>query len=356
MGVNIQLNKGGKVAGFITDAMSGTGIITDHQNQFFQLYNNSGEVVGGGFVRDNSTGEYALARSVAPGDYILRTGSMFSGQLNTPYIDEKYDDVPCPGLSCDLTAGTTITVVSEATTPNINLALTTGFTFSGTITELGGGAPIPDVHVLVYDADGDFASWATTDINGDFNVTGLPAGTYYALTNNGSNLPFMGVRPTASGGWIDILYNNMACPGSSCNVTDGTAIVLGGPAAPEGAQSYDFNLNQGATISGYVYDAVLGEGIDEVNINIYTASGEYIGAVQSNADGFYQTSGLPAGDYRLSTSSLPVTVDQVYGGSACQLDACDLNSGQIISMQEQQQMEQINWLLKRDYVYKANFE
>jgi len=359
VGVNFLLDKGGKISGSITDAMTALPIVSDNGVQV-QFYNSSGLVVGGGLY-DFDTMTYRAARALPPGSYAVRTGSMFSGTFPSPYVAEKYNDIPCPGLSCDLTTAD-VAVTADMTTTGIDFALDSAFSFSGTVTELSSTNPIPDVYVLVYDSLGNFANSAITSDGsngpvGSFEVTGLPAGTYYARTNNGSDLPFFGIREVPGAGWIDILYNGIACPGGGCDVTTGTPIVLGSaPAFAGAATDYDFTLVQGATISGQVVDVDLGSPIPEVIVNVFDASGDSFGRYETDGNGRYTTSGLPAGTYYLTTTSLDVMVDVTYGDLPCTGGVCNYLNSLPVVVVDQQVVENIDMSLQADFIFSGSFD
>jgi hypothetical protein len=369
LGVNFLLNYGGKISGTVTDQSSGLPI-NPNGVEYVQFYNAAGEVAGGAGI--NPDGTYTSQRALPPGTYSVRTGSMFNGALISPYVMEKYDDsgnIDCPGVTCDLTAGN-VTVVAydplsgdpenDATVTGIDFALSPAYSFSGTITELSPpNNPIPDVHVLVYDEDGDFANWATTDASGNFTVHGLPAGRYYALTNNGSNLPFMGLNQTEAGGWIDILYNSMPCPGSTCDVTMGTPIDLGpAPVPTEGLQgvTYDFALNAGGTITGQVRDFSSQLPASGVEVNVYNSNGEFYGSYVSDNNGYYLTVGFPAGTYYLTTSNNGALIDAKYGGGYCEGQSCDPLDATPIEIIGSNSVAGADFELKPDFIFRSGLE
>ncbi|VAW44868.1 hypothetical protein MNBD_GAMMA03-1614, partial [hydrothermal vent metagenome] len=315
IGVNFILEKGGKISGTVTDASTGLPIPPSVVNPSpLQIFDASANVIGGAIVHDITTGAYTSARAIPAGIYSIKTGNMFLGDFNTPYIDEKYNDVPCPGIACDLTT-VNVTVATEVTTTGIDFALSQGYSFSGTITDTSSGAPIAGVHVLVYKDMGTglepkFANWATTSEGidgfaiGSFTVSGLPAGTYYAVTNNGSRLPFLGVRTMPGAGWIDILYNGMTCPAIGCDIAAGTPIVL--PTVVTfikgTSPTIDFSLSQGASIAGKVINFNDNAIISDVFINVYDEQGSSLGSYQTDVNGNYHTTGFSAGTYYLTTS------------------------------------------------------
>ena len=372
LGVNFLLNYGGKISGTVTDALTGLPI-SIVGNEYVQFYDSSGEVAGGALI--NADGTYIAARAIPPGSYSVRTGSMFNGVLISPYVMQKYvpgGNIDCPGVSCDLTAGNvTVTAyerqmprdpaaeAADATVTGIDFALSPAFSFSGTITELGSATPLPDVHVLAYDAVGQFASWATTDEIGGFTVHGLPAGTYYALTNNGSNLPFMGLNQTAAGGWIDILFDGTPCPGSACDVTTGDPIVLGGGAVITegvGEPVLDFSLTAGGTITGQVN--IFGSLMPAryVNINVYNSDGVFYGSYPSDSSGYYMTAGVPEGSYYLTTSNDGALVDAKYGGEYCFTGSCDPLDATPVIITGNQSLIDVDFDLRTDYLFKNGLD
>ncbi len=349
-GLNFFLNKGGKIAGAIRDGM-GANISGE---SWVQVYDGSGSVVGGGFSFTDD-GNYELGKAIPPGSYVVKSGNMWTNTYhNKPLVDERHDGVACPGESCDLsTAGALIAVAYNTTTTGVNFDLDTGYELSGTVTDLGGGSPIPDVYVLIYDSTGRFAASDITDASGNFTVTGLPAGTFYALTNNGSRLPFHGLWPSGSPGFVDILHDNIPCPGGSCTVTSGDPIVL--PA--RGASSdVDFILTGGATISGMVSNEITGEAIPSCMVEVFDGVGAFKGAYFSDSAGQYQTVGLEQGTYYLKTRNPGFLLDESFGGDYCVDGDCDpLTAYPVVLSQPDEQLSGIDFSLKRQYVFSDDF-
>ncbi len=370
--IDFLLERGGKISGTITSALTGLPI-TDANVQVQFL--DSNEVVVGG-ARIKSDGTYVSARALPPGDYAVRTGSLFAGLLTQPYVNEKYDNIVCSGLACDLTTAD-VNVTVDNTTANIDFALDVGLSFSGTITEAVLGNPIPDVHVLVYkdmeDGTVKFANWATTSNGsdaaiGEFEVSGLPPGTYYAVTNNGSNLPFLGYRPAQGLGWLDILYDGMICPATGCDILQGTPIVMTNTKSANESDNKSANkstnttinltLQQGASISGQVTDDVQNSPIADIQINVYNQSGVYYGSYTTDELGNYRTAGLPADTYYLTTSSFEVLIDTVYGNRPCFSGVCDYQDANPVTLSNQQSLGNINFVLipQSDFVFSSSME
>ncbi|MCF6318368.1 MAG: carboxypeptidase-like regulatory domain-containing protein, partial [Proteobacteria bacterium] len=367
VGIDFLLNKGGKISGTVTDEITGMPIVlASNRRLWVEFYDAAEQVIGGAFVQTD--GSYISARSLPAGDYSVRTGSMFQGDLTSPYVNEKYNDIPCAGLACDLSA-TNVTVVSEMITSGIDFALTTGNSFSGTVADLSSEAPIAGIHVLVYKEMSPgvvkFANWATTSDGaagnppiGTFEISGLPDGTYYARTHTGSDLPFFANfssywDTTPLIGWIDILYNNIPCIGD-CDVTLGTPIIL--PAvviktSSGGGPTIDFALSQGATIAGQVTDFIQNAPIKEVSVEIYNDQGTFMGSSFSDDQGNYITRGLPAGTYYLITKSYDLLLDVKYGNEFCTAGSCNPLDATPIAVTVLEQKTNQNFLLKSAFMH-----
>lgn len=375
-GIDFNLEYGGKISGTVTDASTGMQINSGYETQYVQFYDAAGHVAGGAGI--NPDGTYTSQRALPPGTYSARTGTMFNAVFNTPYVMEKYmpgstdTNLDCPGVTCDLTAGNIVVPAyarmvprdpvaeaAAATVTGIDFALSPAFSFSGTITELGSPTPIPDVHVLVYDDAGNFANWATTDAAGDFTVSGLPAGTYYALTNNGSNLPFMGLRPTEVGSWIDILFDGRPCPGSACDVTTGDPIILGGAPFMDGVSGgpvLDFSLSAGGTINGQVGTFGSALPASNIDINVYNSAGDFYGSYPTDEQGYYLTVGLPVGTYYLTTSNEGALVNAKYGDEYCFVDSCDALDATPVVINGGSSLTDIDFNLRTDYLFKNGMD
>ncbi|MCF6318367.1 MAG: carboxypeptidase-like regulatory domain-containing protein [Proteobacteria bacterium] len=366
--INFLLNKGGKIAGNIIDEITGTPIsLASNKRLQVEFYDTNEKVIGSANVQADGT--YISARGLPAGDYSVRTGSMFRGELTSPYVNKKYNDIPCAGLACDLGA-TNVTVVREMTTSGIDFALTTGHSFSGTVTDLSTSAPIANIHVLVYKEMSPgvvkFANWATSSDGtagnppiGTFEISGLPDGTYYARTGYGSDLPFFssffsiaGQAPTAPIGWIDILYDGMPCL-ADCDVTLGTAIEL--PAAlikaTGSGATVNFALNQGAIITGKVSDFTQLSPLQEITINVFNDQGVFMGSSITDDQGNYITRGLPAGTYYLTTSSFEVLLDVKYGNEFCFEQSCNPLDADPITITGLVQATDKDFILKTNYMH-----
>ena len=109
--IDFALALGGTVSGHITDAataspLPGVGVI---------IFDGSGNFSGYGYT--DESGDYTTYGALITGDYFALTDNYAN------YIDELYDDIPCPLGNCDPTTGTPISVTSGSNTPGIDFAL-----------------------------------------------------------------------------------------------------------------------------------------------------------------------------------------------------------------------------------------
>jgi 5-hydroxyisourate hydrolase-like protein (transthyretin family) len=150
-------------------------------------------------------------------------------------------------------------------------------TISGTVTAPG-GIPLSAVQVTAYTIYGDRGGYAYSDASGNYQVTGLIAGSYVLEFKPGS-------------GYAVEWYNNQPTALTAASVT----VSTGGTTGTINAQ-----MELGARFSGQV----VGDGsgpLQSAQINVYDSSGQYVAGAYTDAAGNYTTSpGLATGSYRIS--------------------------------------------------------
>ena len=95
------------------------------------------------FTQVDAQGYYTIG-GLTTGEYYVLTNN-YAG-----YMDELFDDVPCPGSACDVSAGTKVLVQQGETTTGIDFALGRGGTVAGHVTVVASGTPLTGVYVQVY--------------------------------------------------------------------------------------------------------------------------------------------------------------------------------------------------------------
>ena len=93
-------------------------------------------------------------------------------------------------------------MTAGSTTRGIDLALTPAGTITGTVTDAATHAGLPNVLIIVSDANGKVIGTTSTvtapsSMSGAFTVYSLPTGTYYVRTSN-------------SLGYLDLLCHRQA--------------------------------------------------------------------------------------------------------------------------------------------------
>lgn len=301
-GIDFALASGGRLSGTVTDVATGLPLA----GVSVRIHNTLGAVSA--TATTDATGTYTTSVGVPSGTYFARTSNSLG------YVDELYDNIPCP---CTVTSGTPIAVTAGATTTGINFALGQGGRIRGTVTDASSGTPLLDVGVDVYGADGLYFTSAYTDGAGIYtSSTGIPSGTYYAVT--------------WASGYLDELYNDISCPGGVCVVTRGTPISVTAGVTTSGV---NFALAPGGRVSGTVTDAVSGLPVGNVMASVYDSYGTLVTFGFTDGSGAYLSeSGLLAGTYYAKTSNSVGYVDELYNNVTCPGFGCTLAGGSTISV------------------------
>jgi len=179
----------------------------------------------------------------------------------------------------------------------------------------------------VYSATGQLVKQGGI-FSGSFFINGLANGTYFMLVTNGSGL-------------VDQLWQNLPCPGGSCDVTSGTPIELVGAEAQQqfslesgtagksklmaggSAPRLSFALARGTLLSGSVRSEN-GAAVKFAKVYFFNAAGLYAGeAVTDGLGQFTSTSSFPDGTYFAATSAPGRggvgngLIDQLFDGVNC---------------------------------------
>ena len=316
--IDFVLSVGGAIAGTVTDSTTAAAL----SSVSVSVYTSSGSFIASGFT--DASGNYTTFTG-------LPTGTYYALASSPGYVNELYNNISC--FTCVVTTGTPIAVVAGGTTSNINFALSTGGTISGTVSNAATGAPIQNAFVYIYNSSGAYFTGGYTDASGGYAASGLPTGTYYALTYN-------------SLGFVDVLYKNIVCPGFSCTVTTGTPISVTFGAT---TSHINFTLAPGGSVSGRVTDATTGMALTSVSVDVFGSSGNFAAAAFTDASGNYTTfTGLPAGTYYARTFNSSGFIDELYNGlPPCTSLGCSVTSGTPIGVTAGATTSNINFALTR---------
>jgi 5-hydroxyisourate hydrolase-like protein (transthyretin family)/uncharacterized protein YegP (UPF0339 family) len=169
-GINAALEPAGHITGTVTGPdgtipLQGIGVEAYQWN----AANSSWGWSNGAFT--DTSGNYVIG-GLASGIYRLRFEAG-----NIIYLSEWYDNQP------DLDSATDIVVNAPATTSGINAALEPVGHITGTVTGPDGTTPLQNIEVSAWRWNAANSGWqrihdASTDVSGDYDIGGLPAGTY----------------------------------------------------------------------------------------------------------------------------------------------------------------------------------
>lgn len=299
-GKDVQLDLGAFISGSVVTEESDVPLAnvyvwalpTDHDGSFLGGTDEAGEFLIGS--------DYGV---LPPGSYELYV-EPFGGASSMAYLPEYYDDVS------DRDSAETITVAAGATHPDVQVALTHGATFSGTVVVDGSGDPAPGVYVEAFGDDmGPSSRYGTwTDESGAYEfTTGLPRGDYRLYFDAViSDVPHLASEYHGDAyDWSDAAVVTFF---GSENVAVNVALAEGGEVAGTISAPEPSNL----AAHPWRFDEGLGEWLPYPFAG--KSDGEYVPTTRFTADGAgaYEIDGLPAGDYRIqfasySTSHSPST-------------------------------------------------
>lgn len=300
-GIDLASSQGGAIAGRVTSTATGGGV----PNAYIRIFGSAGIEVASNYA--DGTGNYQVS-GLLPGTYYAVS------ENDQGLIDELYDDIPCPALSCSATSGSPIVVVAGATTSGVDFALARGGRIAGSITSAGSGMPIAGALLAIYDAAGVHLGWSDpSDAAGRYRLgTGLPPGTYRARTSNES-------------GFIDELFDDIPCPGGGCSVSPGTPIVV---AAGVTTSGIDFALDTGGRMAGRITSAASGAPLGGIYVGVYASTGNHVGwSSPTDAAGSYLTPALLPGTYFAETLNYQSFTDEIYDDIPCPSGSCSVTSG-----------------------------
>jgi len=250
---NVTASKSGYYDGVETDVSVSENATTTRINFKLQL------IVGwiDGYVTDANTGyPIFLATVSAEGVSLFGKNTGVNGYYKIEATPGVYAvNASKPGYISNSTSATVKS--EETTTVDFTLQLIVG-RIDGTVTDASTGDSIEGADVTVNGYN------ATTDVDGHYNITDVPAGTYTVTVSAAKHI-------------------NQS---KTATVTTGTTTTL------------DFELTPlNGTISGIVTDSSTGDPISEATV---TANGM---SATTNSSGHYAISDVPAGTYTVTVSA-----------------------------------------------------
>jgi len=253
--INAQLATGGAITGRVTDESTGDGLYdADVEVETSPYYS---------FAYTDADGYYTV-QAIPTGSYTV----YFSSYDN--YVPEYFDN------KTSYATADPVSVTAGLTTPNIDAALAPGGTISGQVTDESGN-PLSDGGVEIYRLEGDFIAYGYTDNDGSYTVTQIPSGNFKVRFS------------TYYGYYCQEWYNNKDNFDEADQVS-----VMGGSETP----NINAQLGLGGTIEGYVTDSS-DNPIYDYSVRIYDLAMNEIYSTFTSETGFYLTSALKPGAYKI---------------------------------------------------------
>jgi len=313
-GIGASLPRGPVVSGRVTDAATGGAPLPQDPEgdglRTIAFFSTSGDYAG--FSTPDDDGFYR-SRTGFPNDtfFVSTYSTRNDNSFGSNYVDEAYDDVDCPRLKCNLTGSATALTVSGSDIGNIDFALRQGGRIAGTVTDADTSNALGGVGIEVYNAAGAQVANGQTDALGNYEIEGLPGGSYTVRTRN-------------SQGYVDELYDDIGCA-VFCDPISGAAVSV-----TEGATTggIDFGLVESVGISGTV--TVAGTPTGNIEVEVYGALGNFLTERLTASDGSYELTGLAPGEFYVRTRNSFDYADVLYNGNPCVGDACQVRRGNAI--------------------------
>ena len=179
---------------------------------------------------------------------------------------------------------------------------------SGSVVEVGGGTPVVGAVVTAKDfGTGEAAGTAVTDDDGNYAIGGLQSGDYEVEAN------------AADQGFVPQCFQD----DDRCQAPTPVAVIFG-----VNTRNIDFFLLVGGGIAGRVTDEISGAPIAgyRVRADLLDGGGNVVSSFTgfSDAEGFYDISLIPPGDYKVEADQAPEAdqhIDEFFDDKATLEDA-----------------------------------
>jgi 5-hydroxyisourate hydrolase-like protein (transthyretin family) len=277
-GIDAQLHAGGRIEGTITDQLGAPPI----QNARACAFEIGAEGEGGqrcGFTAADGT--YAI-ESLPTGSYEVVFSAADQG-----FGSERWNDQPVDET------GTPVAVTAGATVTGIDGALSQGGTIGGTVTSASDDSPIQSIEVCAFRGHQEDGRCAFTTGSGDYEFTGLDAGSYAVRFRPGT--PFAPGAEPSDPNYVTQWYSGQASRADSqqLDVTSG---------------SLDENVDAAMVTGSRIAGTVTGPGDVAIPFAfvcaIPSAAGEER-CINANKHGEYTIQGLSDGLYEVSFRANP---------------------------------------------------
>jgi len=284
-GVDAALGAAGGISGTVTAVAGGAGL----GGVDVTVFTSGGDEAGSATTGADGTYRATGLPAATPGYRVCFDASdATGGGSSAGYLNQCYRNVPWEGGSSPAPGATPVPVSAGRMARAVGAALGAAGGISGTVTAVAGGAGLGGVDVEVFASSGDYEGSVTTGADGTYKMTGLPAATpgyrvcFYASDATGGS---------SHHGYLSQCYRNVPWEGGFNPAPGATPVpVTAGRLAPGVGAA--LNAADTGGISGTVTAVAGGARLGDVDVTVFTGSGDEAGSAVTGADGTYRVTGL----------------------------------------------------------------
>jgi Carboxypeptidase regulatory-like domain len=283
-GIDAAVQAGGEIKGRVTGGLS-----EEPLSNLFVCVRPVGQpdFEAGGLMCDytDSNGEYAIG-SLSTGSYFVRFGQRYT---DSAYLRQYYDG------KAGRSDATPVDVVAGETVTGIDASLQEGGRIAGRVTDALSHDPVSPIRVCARDPNQSEeekeeevgGGCGFTDSSGEYEIEGLPSGSYEVEFSPGASMNPFGEPP-------DYAYATQYYDGRS----SGTEADLVQVTAGLTTTGIDAAMAEGGSISGTIVDLATKDPVGEVQVcALMTDDDEASRCASTDASGDYTIEGLASGDY-----------------------------------------------------------
>ena len=277
--INFSLALGKTISGTIYNATITAAVV--EESVWVTAYDLDGNYIA--TCVDQEDGAAYLINGLPAGEYLIATSN------DLGLVDEWYEDDPFL-LDPDGSEAKSVDVrTTNATGKDFTLEM--GRTIGGVVTGTGvvptalssPTAPLENVEVRIQASTGGLTLGVLTDVDGAYELSGLPAVKYVLYTANDQ-------------GYVDEWYDNVAVPNDLYGLGAKEVDLASGD-----EPAINFLLDPGTVIEGSVIDSQTNQALDEpgMDVEILNGAGDICAytTVGGETGKFYATWALPDGTY-----------------------------------------------------------
>lgn len=274
-------------------------------------------------VNTDQFGRYKIASPETGHYYVVAEKYRYERQL--------FDGINCYP-DCIFSQGTLLYLSSNSDTGNIDFALDGFSDITGTISDAESLSGLNAGRIYLFEENGYLVDSTTVYETNKWKFDSIASNQIYYIASE-------------SQGYLATMFIDKSCDSAdvdSCEVTSG--VQVGHSHGP--TVDVDILMAKGASISGEVlsYD---NERLSSVEIRVYDMNSNLVlRQISTDENGQYETKSLSDGQYYLVAQRYDY-IDSLYPNISCENSACDFNLGSLVTIENGQNVSNINFQLNK---------